>query len=150
MKFTLLGVIMLFLSVTAAEKKDEDLATRVIESKLVDPIYNGANDSEEEAIKSTLSSSDYMLQKLMLQESTDQRMKICYALEILKRQILETHWAISVSGTNSSSSKAHLVALQDRQRELARQLISLQRTQPKSSEETNATPPKNFDTGKGK
>jgi chromosome segregation ATPase len=115
-------------AVTAADARHEDLASVVIRSEVVMmDFYRPLDDSEDELIKKYSLDSALQLRYLILHESTDPELRICYALRILESQIASTSEALaSIPAEYSHHTRDHLEMLLGRRKTLVGQLRSIQ------------------------
>lgn len=70
------------------EETADQVATRIIKAHLFTGYYNRGNASREDALKAASANADFHLQKFMLSSDVSEQIRICYALHILRRQVV--------------------------------------------------------------
>lgn len=135
-------VVGLTFSAAAGDQSQENLASKVIQSDF-HAGYNPTNNSEQELTSAAIVNSELRLQHLILHEASDE-LRICFALRILKEQIVTARHAISLAGTNSGPAQAHLATLLASQGQLALELRAIQTNQTKASKAASLALPNNL------
>jgi hypothetical protein len=131
MKIKIILAVIAITAVVATAQTKDDLAASVIRSEVYTG-YNLLNNSEEEQNKAASINASLRLQHILLYETTNDELRVCYALHILDSQVKEARQLADAHEFTSTSSDAektrrYLANLLEKQKELAKQFREIQK-----------------------
>ena len=113
----ILSVILLPLSRARAEKSPETLVVQIIEASAPVSAYVPKDDSPEEQKRAAI---NLRLRNYMLSDAVPEDVRVCYALGLLERQMLDNHALLP-----SDSAKVRIEWLEQEHRTLEKYLRRL-------------------------
>ena len=122
MKLLISIIMFAVITVATTVKAQNDLVDRVIQSEMPGA-YNPTNSSESELNKAAILNSSLRLQYILLHETTNEELKVCYAIRVLDAQIAKTRQFASDPKYNAESLQKHLDELLKEQAELQNNFV---------------------------